>query len=186
MASIFSLFLVLSLSFSACIAAPAPTPAKAVGPSKSLLAACKQTPLPDLCVKYLSVFPESQATDIHGLTGLSVRAAAKYLKEAADKVFEDQNDKSANSNLEQCLDDCSETIEDAIEQLDDTTTAVDVRAFDDIKAWVSAAIADASTCEESCKGSNGKQKLKSLAEITDTFKKLCKVTLALAKLDAKQ
>lgn len=85
---------------------------------------------------------------------------------------------------ETCLHDCSENVVDAIQQLDDTTKAVDMREFEDVEDWVAAAVADASTCNESCKGTNGEPQIKQLSDMTAEFAELCKVILALSKLDA--
>ncbi|KAF3322897.1 pectinesterase/pectinesterase inhibitor 61 [Carex littledalei] len=179
MASMFCFVAFLSLSISVC-AAQAPWNA-----SQSLTTACNQTPSPDLCIKHLLKFNESLTADIHLLTGLMVRAAAQYATETAEKVFGEQHGAlSADPVYETCLHDCSESVEDAIQQLDDTTKAVDMRAFKDVEDWVGAAVADASTCNESCKGANGEPQIKQLSDMTAEFAELCKVILALSKLDA--
>lgn len=60
-----------------------------------------------------------------------------------------------------------------------------MRAFKDVEDWVAAAVADASTCNESCTGANnGEPEIKQLNDMTAEFTELCKVILALSKLDA--
>jgi pectinesterase inhibitor-like protein len=112
-----------------------------------------------------------------------LRAAALYAKETADQVFVEQRNTFSAPEYETCLNDCQESIEDSIQQLDDTTKAVDLRAFEDVEDWVAAAVADASTCKESCKGPNGEPRIKQLGDMTTEFTELCKVILALSKLD---
>ncbi|KAJ1686013.1 hypothetical protein LUZ63_017403 [Rhynchospora breviuscula] len=176
MACVFYLVVFLSLSIS--VTAQTPTNASA-----SLTTACNKTPSPYLCVKHLLNFNESQTADSHLLTGLMVRAAAKYAKETAEQVYRARRGTFFGSEYEDCLNDCSESLEDAIAQLDDTTKAVDVRDFGDIEAWVGAAAADTTTCNESCKGGNGNPQIKQLLDRNNEFAKLCEIIVTLAKLD---
>ncbi|KAJ3703832.1 hypothetical protein LUZ61_007537 [Rhynchospora tenuis] len=176
MASVFYLVVFLSLSIS--VTAQTPTNASA-----SLTTACDKTPSPYLCVKHLLNFNESQTADIHLLTGLMVRAAAQYAKETAEQVYRERHGTFFGTEYEDCLNDCSESLEDAVAQLDDTTKAVDVRDFGDVEAWVGAAAADTTTCNESCKGANGVPQIKQLSDRNTEFAKLCEIIVTLAKLD---
>nr|CAD1817079.1 unnamed protein product [Ananas comosus var. bracteatus] len=83
--------------------------------------------------------------------GLSIRVAAEAASAAAAFVSDHLNAAATNeTRLWQCLDDCSDFLEDAVEQLDDATVAADVGALDDAHAFLTAAIADADTCDQGC------------------------------------
>jgi hypothetical protein len=69
MASNFSLLIFHALS----ISVSATTTSYGNTVSEPLLSACRLTPESKICLKYLSMFPESMTGNIHNITALSVR-----------------------------------------------------------------------------------------------------------------
>ncbi|CAL9761414.1 unnamed protein product [Musa acuminata subsp. burmannicoides] len=140
--------------------------------------ACGRTSFPDLCVESLSQKPESQSTDEHGLAELAIRVAAESATAASTYVSKGLEGAVNDSSLHQCLDDCSESYVDAVEQLDDSTGAMEDKGYANVNKWVSAAIADAQTCSEACRDVALPDKA-TLTEMNTEFTNLCNVVLGL-------
>lgn len=55
------------------------------------------------------------------------------------------------SDLQQCLEECLRQYEDAMEQLDDATAALDAKKYREAAQWVSVAQGDVRLCQVGCK-----------------------------------
>ncbi|KAG9459461.1 hypothetical protein H6P81_003969 [Aristolochia fimbriata] len=107
---------------------------------------CKNTSEYDLCVSTLQSDPTSMTADLKGLLTNVLRATTAYGADVATKVTE-LSKTDQDPFLMQCYTDCSERYIDAVDQIDDSVAALDSKGFDDVVAWVNAAIADVQTCE---------------------------------------
>ncbi|XP_074590670.1 putative invertase inhibitor [Curcuma longa] len=139
---------------------------------------CAHTPFPNLCVTHLSLMPESHTADAHNFAELAIRAAASTASKTS--AFIDNTLEAAvnDSTWQQCLNDCAESYIDAVEQLDDSTGAMESNKYPDVKRFVAAAVTDVETCQEGCKAAVFPEKTK-VAEMNEEVKNLCAVVLDL-------
>ncbi|XP_010932008.1 uncharacterized protein [Elaeis guineensis] len=139
--------------------------------------ACKQTFDTDLCVKALSIYPESQTFDFHGLAGLAIRAAASAAADTSSYISGVLDEGSVeDEDFQQCLYDCEESFVDAVDQLDESTVAMDKKAYEDVNLWVTVAKTDGQVCDEGCKNVPSDTKVKLVAK-SEEFSRLCGIVL---------
>nr|CAD1816947.1 unnamed protein product [Ananas comosus var. bracteatus] len=171
--------------------AATPSPASPIVVDDDLRRLCSHTSFPDMCLQSLSAKPECNSTNPKAVAGLSIRVAAEAAAAAAAFVSDHLNAAATNeTRLWQCLDDCSDFLEDAVEQLDDATVAADVGALDDAHAFLTAAIADADTCDQGCgkkveaavTAPATEEVVQALAGATEEFRKFCKISISLTTL----
>ncbi|XP_008807398.1 uncharacterized protein LOC103719782 [Phoenix dactylifera] len=168
----FLLFLCLS------IAIIQPTAASdAINSTSHLDEACRKTFDSDLCIKALSVYPESQTFDLHGLAGLAIRATASAAANTSSYVSKLLDEaKIEDEGFQQCLYDCEESFIDAFEQLDESTVAMDKMAYGDVDLWVTVAKTDGQLCDEGCEHVSSAMKAQLHAKSSE-FSKLCSIVL---------
>ncbi|KAG6525157.1 uncharacterized protein LOC122048514 [Zingiber officinale] len=148
-------------------------------PSPSTLQeTCAHTLFPKLCVDHLSLMPESHSADAHHIAELAIRAAASTASSTSTYIDNTLEAAVNDSTWQQCLNDCAESYIDAVEQLDDSTGAMESNKYPDVKRFVAAAVADVETCEEGCKHALFPEKTK-VAEMNEVVKNLCAVVQAL-------
>ncbi|KAG1365264.1 cell wall / vacuolar inhibitor of fructosidase 2-like [Cocos nucifera] len=139
---------------------------------------CKQTFDADLCIKALSIYPESQTFDFHGLAGLAVRAAASAAANISSYIsgLLEEGSVEDDEDFQQCLYDCEENFVDAFDQLDELTVVIDNKEYEDVNLWVTVAETDRRMCDEGCKNASSEKKVKLVAR-SEEFSRLCGIVL---------
>jgi pectinesterase inhibitor-like protein len=142
-----------------------------------IITACNKTLYKELCRKTLQNDPESRAaTSLEVLAKVALKKATSTATQIHDQVKKLL--KSASKPIKAALTDCNELYQDALQQLDDTSTAFITKNYD-ISTYVSAAMDDADTCDQSIEEmAPGKSPIGSQGT---TFSQLCSIVLALAK-----
>ncbi|XP_058083890.1 pectinesterase inhibitor-like [Magnolia sinica] len=164
-------FLLLSLTFSFV----GPT----FGDTELIQNTCKQTLYNDLCVSSLTSDPASSTADLPSLAIIALKLAyASALN--MEKVIEDQSKVTTDPFMQQCLSDCTENFLDAIDQVEDSISALDSKGYSDVNTWVTAAMADSESCEEEFKDQPGYQS--PFTAQNEEFQKLCSNALAITNL----
>ncbi|CAA7018511.1 unnamed protein product [Microthlaspi erraticum] len=138
-----------------------PSSPSELSPSTSLKAICSATRFPESCFNSISKLPSSNTTDPEILFKLSLKVIIDELDSISDlpeKLSKDTDDERIKSALRVC----GNLIEDALDRLNDTVSAMD--AFDDdgvkkrtlnssriedLKTWLSATVTDQETCFDS-------------------------------------
>ncbi|XP_041018492.1 pectinesterase inhibitor 12-like [Juglans microcarpa x Juglans regia] len=138
--------------------------------------ACDHTLHKDLCINNLESDPESmEAVDVHGLTTVAVKQAALNATNIRNYITK-LDEETSDEVVHQCLSDCFQNYEDAIDQLDDCLNALQSKRYEDVVTWVTAAMNDALTCDEGFKD-HGRQS--PLANLRNLFDPLCSIVLSL-------
>ncbi|CAD6231609.1 unnamed protein product [Miscanthus lutarioriparius] len=163
-----------------------PTAAPTAAPSRkySLEEACKQTAgHQDLCVATLSADPSSKTADTAGLARLAIQAAQRNASETAtylSSIYDDDSLENKTAQLQQCLEDCGERYESAVEQLSDATSAVDTGAYSESEALVVASQAEVKLCQRGCQGVPDHRNV--LTARNRDVDQLCSIALTITKL----
>jgi pectinesterase inhibitor-like protein len=83
------------------------------------------------------------------------------------------------SDLQQCLEECLRQYEDAMEQLDDATAAVDSKRYREAAQWVSVAQGDVRLCQVGCKSVPEYKNM--LTRQNSNVGRLCSITAAILR-----
>lgn len=125
--------------------------------AQSIKAVCTQTQYPESCSSSLSAMDESNTTDPEELFKLSLQVALSSLSglsslpETLMKTTDNPNDKEA-------LKVCGTVLNDAIDNLHDSISSMDVKSsekvlslkkIDDLRTWLSASLTNQQTCLDS-------------------------------------
>ncbi|KAL6850045.1 hypothetical protein ACP4OV_020672 [Aristida adscensionis] len=178
-------FLIVAADAASPVPAASPK-AAASGKAYTLQAACKRTGHYDLCVASLSRDPSSRAArelDAVALARLAVQATQRNASEtstylsslATDDVLGDKT-----PQLQQCLDDCGERYEAAVEQLTDAATAMDAGEFAESEALVASSQAEVKMCQHQCHAVPGHQNI--LTVRNREVDRLCSIALDITRL----
>ncbi|KAJ0978455.1 hypothetical protein J5N97_013929 [Dioscorea zingiberensis] len=147
---------------------------------------CKQSgDLKDLCVQALTSDPKSEGSDEHGLARVALGLTARDAAGAADELMKMAEHTSAHEEeLLQCLEDCNEEYEDAVQQLEQSRVSMDEREYHEVVMFVEAAMSDVKSCEDACRDVKEvvHQKEKDvISEKNEHVKEMCGITLSLTK-----
>ncbi|XP_039136657.1 putative invertase inhibitor [Dioscorea cayenensis subsp. rotundata] len=143
---------------------------------------CKQVPdLKDLCVQTLTSDPKSKTSnDAHGLTSVAIGLTAKEAAVAGDQITRlAEQVKAHEEELLQCLADCEEEYEDAVQQLEQCRVSMDEKEYHEVVMFVEAALNDVKNCEEACKNVEEKEKKELIEEKNNKVRDMCNFALAL-------
>lgn len=140
---------------------------------------CSSTPYNDLCKAILQSSPKSNGADLYGLAHILMDIAAENVTNIYDSINQLQNDSNIDSFMDECLTDCLESYQDAIDQIEDSVTALEFKAYNDVKTWVSAAMSDAASCDMGFKDRPGYKN--PIAPMTTTFDQICSIILAITQ-----
>uniref|UniRef100_A0A0E0JHP7 Pectinesterase inhibitor domain-containing protein n=1 Tax=Oryza punctata TaxID=4537 RepID=A0A0E0JHP7_ORYPU len=136
-------------------AAEAGAPTASPSATYSLEDACKKTgPHYDLCMATLSADRSAKPSDTVGLARVAILAVQKNASETAtylSSIYNDDSIENKTLQLQQCLEDCSERYEAAVEQLTDATLALDMGAYAEAMALVAAGQAEVKLCQRGFK-----------------------------------
>ncbi|XP_062145402.1 pectinesterase inhibitor 3-like [Alnus glutinosa] len=133
--------------------------------------ACDHTLYKDLCTQTLQSDPESSAA-----TSFEVLAkvALKHATSTATQITELLKGSSGNKGA---LKDCNENYQNAIEGLTKSARALASKKYNDVNAWVSAAMSAGDSCDDGFKDVGGGKS--PVGTRGTTFTGLCSIVLAI-------
>ncbi|CAN6297162.1 unnamed protein product [Urochloa humidicola] len=153
------------------------------GAGGDLKTSCAATPHPDLCVSALqkdATVSKASAATPRDLAEAAIRAASDA-GAAAGNYARKEMDVVKENGMWQCLNECAEDIEEALDNLDDSEGGIDDAKLKKIKLFLDTAEQDAWNCDQSCKSAaNTPVKTTLLAKNKD-FEALMTVALTLIK-----
>ncbi|KAG7600519.1 Pectinesterase inhibitor domain [Arabidopsis suecica] len=123
-------------------------------PSTSLKAICSVTRFPEACISSISKLPSSNTSDPETLFKLSLKVIIDELDSISD-LPEKLSKETEDERIKSALRVCGDLIEDALDRLNDTVSAIDDEGkkktlssskIEDLKTWLSATVTDHDTC----------------------------------------
>ncbi|KAF8032631.1 hypothetical protein BT93_D1527 [Corymbia citriodora subsp. variegata] len=149
-----------------------------------VLAACSHTLYFDICVSSLRSDPRTDAmVDLAGLAAVTLDQSIAHGERSVSVIVDTLRTNVSSGDdqsLLRCLSDCNEEYKDAVASLKESTRAIKEREFDVVNSLVSAAMMDASTCEDGLKEMAIYDS--PLSERNERFFKLCSNFLAISRL----
>ncbi|GAB2214584.1 hypothetical protein Droror1_Dr00018939 [Drosera rotundifolia] len=138
--------------------------------------ACQATLYKDFCITTFKSRPEAQTQDLKGLAFLSMKLAKEHANVTAAYIAGKLKDEdNLPSGLEDALEECNDQYDDALAQIEDSMQAFFANAKNDVKTWLSTAITNADTCEQTLKDSGVPG---ALGDRNIVFEKLCSSALS--------
>ncbi|ESQ30030.1 hypothetical protein EUTSA_v10011342mg [Eutrema salsugineum] len=136
-----------------------PSSPSELSPSTSLKSICSVTRFPESCFYSISKLPSSNTTDPEILFKLSLKVIIDELDSISD-LPEKLSNGTKDERIKSALRVCGNLIEDALDRLNDTVSAMDAfddgekktltsSKIDDLKTWLSATVTDHETCFDS-------------------------------------
>ncbi|WKA02752.1 hypothetical protein VitviT2T_020906 [Vitis vinifera] len=138
---------------------------------------CDHAIYKDLCISSLQSVPESKDADLFELTTIALKLAATNATEIKKYVQKLLNKSHSDRYTHQCLADCSENYEDALDRIEDSLKALESKGYNDVNTWVTAAMADAESCEEGFLDRPGHKS--PLTGRSTIFNQLCSIALTI-------
>ncbi|CAO2203356.1 unnamed protein product [Urochloa humidicola] len=190
--AVLSVFLLAAASSSAAASTPAPTAAPSSSSKNyTVEEACKQAAagLHDLCVSTLSsskaatAASSSTTTTAAALAQAAIQAAQRNASETAtylSSIYDDDSLENKTARLQQCLEDCGERYESAVEQLSDAASAVGSGAYSESEALVAAGQAEVKLCQRGCQAVKEHRNI--LTARNREVDQLCSIAIAITKL----
>ncbi|XP_037497974.1 pectinesterase inhibitor 6-like [Jatropha curcas] len=86
---------------------------------------------------------------------------------------------SSDASVKQALTDCSEVYQSALDQIKESTAAVDAKAYNDVNTWISAVMTSSKTCEEGFNGVTSP-----LTRVNTKFSQISSIILTFSNLSA--
>ncbi|KAI3766336.1 hypothetical protein L2E82_16390 [Cichorium intybus] len=133
-----------------------------LSPSQSIKAVCTQTRYPDSCYTSISAADKSNTTDPKELFKLSLQVALDSLS-ALSSLPDTLLSATNNQNDKEALKICGTVLDDAIDDLHDSISSMDVKSgenmlspqkVDDLRTWLSASLTNQETCLDSLEEMN--------------------------------
>ncbi|CAO2162303.1 unnamed protein product [Urochloa humidicola] len=188
--AVFSVFLVAAAAASpATGSTPSPTAAPSSSTKYTVEEACKQAAsgLHDLCVATLSsskaTASSSTPSTAAALAQAAIEAAQRNASETAtylSSIYDDDSLENKTARLQQCLEDCGERYESAVEQLSDAASAVGSGAYSESEALVAAGQAEVKLCQRGCQAVPEHRNI--LTARNREVDQLCSIAIAITKL----
>lgn len=119
----------------------------------SLKKVCKQTDYSELCLSSLSPFFDGRSDATSLLLG-SLKAATNVAKFSASAAEDLAKAPTTNPFVASKLKDCYDNFRDALDNLVEAASALDVKDYGKLNSMLSAVITDAMDCEEKFPGGN--------------------------------
>lgn len=145
---------------------------------------CDQAEYKDLCLNVLKSAPESKDADLFKLTTIALKLAAANATDTRKHIQSLLKASQSESYEHECLTDCLENYDDAIDRIDESVEILQTKGYTDINAWVTAAMGDADSCEQGFHERPGQEAL--LTARNKIFDQLCSTVLTINKLLARE
>ncbi|KAF8038848.1 hypothetical protein BT93_B1410 [Corymbia citriodora subsp. variegata] len=139
---------------------------------------CEHTLNKKLCRSVLE--SGGPASGLQDLARIALRAAMANASAIFARISDLASEAGPDPFVRQCLADCADDYQDAMDQIEDSLAALDSRGYDDMSAWVGAAMNDADSCEEGFKSKTGYRS--PLTDANAAFHDVCTVVLAVSNL----
>lgn len=156
-----------------------PQTATVPGGNDLITKTCSSTHYNEMCRTILQSSPNSNGADLYGLAQIVMNIASENVSNIYESINQLQNGTSVDSFLDDCLTDCLESYQDAIDQIEDSVTALEFKAYNDVKTWVAAAMSDAATCDMGFKEKPGYES--PIAQMTAVFDQICNIILTITQ-----
>ncbi|XP_050236241.1 pectinesterase inhibitor 28-like [Mercurialis annua] len=143
---------------------------------------CERTHSKANCIASLASNRDSKTANIEQLGLIALKLAAENATHTTLHIKQLLNNRSTwDPTTEQALSDCYDQYVDANTQLADAGAALLVKDNRNVYVWVSAAIANAKTCEDGFKQNSVAGKDSILTQKNAIFRQLCNNVLAIVK-----
>ncbi|KAK1294451.1 hypothetical protein QJS10_CPA16g01655 [Acorus calamus] len=157
---------------------PLPTPPSPPPIDAAIRTICLLTDHPDLCISSTHPFHPTPSPPLP--TPPSTRARSSKWRSAREASHRIASDPSTPSTLSMVISVCTESYDDALDNLKSATNAIADRDAGTLDSMLSAAMTDFGTCEDSFMETPGI--LSPMAKYDDTLTKLASNCLVIAKL----
>ncbi|KAJ0249975.1 Plant invertase/pectin methylesterase inhibitor superfamily protein [Hirschfeldia incana] len=143
---------------------------------------CKHCDDPKLCLSSIQDRPESGefAATNNQIEIIAISAASANASSTSAYIKEMLSRENLEPAIEATLEDCQKNYQDAVEQLDDSISAMLANAHADIDVWMHAAISAIESCSDDLKSRAGNAV--ELFQRNEIFLKLCKNALLINKM----
>ncbi|CAG7896370.1 pectinesterase inhibitor [Brassica rapa] len=143
---------------------------------------CKHCDDPKLCLSSIQTRPESGefAATTNQIEIIAISAASANASSTSAYIKEMLSREDLEPATEATLEDCQKNYQDAVEQLDDSISAMLVDAHADVDVWLNAAISAIESCSNELESGAGNDA--ELSQRIEWFLKLCKNALVINKM----
>ncbi|KAF8082395.1 hypothetical protein N665_0827s0002 [Sinapis alba] len=143
---------------------------------------CKHCDDPKLCLSSIQARPESGefATTTNQIEIIAISAASANASSTSAYIKEMLSREDLEPAIESTLEDCQKNYQDAVEQLDDSISAMLANAHADVDVWMHAAISAIESCSNDLESRAGNDV--ELSQRNQVFLKLCKNALVINKM----
>ncbi|CAH2033436.1 unnamed protein product [Thlaspi arvense] len=143
---------------------------------------CKHTDDPKLCLSSIQARPESGefAATNNQIEIIAISAASSNASATSAYIKEKLSREDLEPATEDTLEDCQKNYQDAVEQLDDSISAMLANAHADVDVWLHAAISAIESCGNALESRAGNDA--ELSRKNEVFLKLCKNALVINKM----
>ncbi|AAF79502.1 F20N2.16 [Arabidopsis thaliana] len=143
---------------------------------------CKHSDDPNLCLSSITSRPESGefAGTSNQIEIIAISAASANASATSSYIKQKLSNEDLEPAIEDTLEDCQKDYQDAVEQLDDSISAMLADAHTDVDVWLSAAISAIESCGSALGSRAGNDA--ELSQRNEVFLKLCKNALMINKM----
>ncbi|KAF5746722.1 pectinesterase inhibitor-like [Tripterygium wilfordii] len=153
---------------------------EAPSPEDLITQACDRSLYKNVCKAILESDTEGKgSSDLQDLGKLALQFASKNATAIFEQIL-DVFDSTTNEFERQCLADCSEGFQDAIEQIHDAIEALESKQYDDANTWITGAMGDAQSYEEGFHEEPGHES--PLSKMSELFSQICSIALTITNL----
>lgn len=143
---------------------------------------CNHSDDPKLCLSSITSRPESGefAGTSNQIEIIAISAASANASATSAYIKKKLSNEDLEPAIEDTLEDCQKNYQDAVEQLDDSISAMLVDAHADVDVWLSAAISAIESCGSALDSRAGNDA--ELLQRNEVLLKLCKNALMINKI----
>ncbi|EOA36648.1 hypothetical protein CARUB_v10011912mg [Capsella rubella] len=143
---------------------------------------CKRSDDPKLCLSSITSRPESGefADTSNQIEIIAISAASANASSTSAYIKNKLGNEGLEPAIEDTLEDCQKNYQDAVEQLDDSISAMLANAHADVDVWLNAAISAIESCGNALESRAGDDA--ELFQRNELFLKLCKNALMINKM----
>lgn len=143
---------------------------------------CKHCDDPKLCLSSIQTRPESGefAATTNQIEIIAISAASANASSTSAYIKEMLSREDLEPATEATFEDCQKNYQDAVEQLDDSISAMLTDAHADVDVWLNAAISAIKSCSNELESGAGNDA--ELSQRNLVFLKLCKNALVINKM----